>query len=284
VAGNGAKTPVARLGVNMQIAGTSFWGRVWARRDVFWELTKRDIAGRYSGSFLGLLWSFLNPLLMLAVYTLAFRQFLGMRWPNMETGADFSLMIFTGMIVHTLMAECVARAPTSIVANVNLVKRVVFPVALLPCVTVVSSLFNAMLSMVVLLLFVLMSRHSLPLSLLYLPCLFAPYALLLCGVSWFMASLGVFVRDIAQLAGIITTMMMFLSPVFYPATSLHEPYRTWLLYNPLTLVIEQTRKVVLFGGAPNWHALGLYALAAVAVLLVGYGWFRRTQDGFADVL
>ncbi|RDS83397.1 ABC transporter permease [Dyella psychrodurans] len=268
----------------MQMAGSSLLGRVWIRRDVFWELTKRDIAGRYSGSFLGLLWSFLNPLLMLAVYTLAFRQFLGMRWPNMETGADFSLMIFSGMIVHTLMAECIARAPTSIVSNVNLVKRVVFPVALLPCVTVVSALFNAALSLTVLLLFVLMSHHSLSLSLLYLPCLFAPYAVLLCGISWFMASVGVFIRDITQLAGIITTMMMFLSPVFYPASSLHEPYRSWLLYNPLTLIIEQTRGLVLFGKAPDWHALGLYALVALAVLLAGYGWFRRTQDGFADVL
>ena len=153
-------------------------------------------------------------------------------------------------------------------ANVNLVKRVVFPVALLPCVTVVSALFNAALSMLVLLLFVLLSRHSLSPGLLYLPCLFAPYALLLCGVSWFMASLGVFVRDITQLAGIITTMLMFLSPVFYPASSLHEPYRSWLL----------------FGGIPDWHALGLYTVAAWLVLLVGYGWFRRTQDGFADVL
>ncbi|GLQ48041.1 transport permease protein [Dyella lipolytica] len=268
----------------MQNAGISFLGRVWIRRGVFWELIKRDIAGRYSGSFLGLLWSFLNPLLMLAVYTLAFREFLGMRWPDMATGADFSLMIFAGMIVHTLMAECIARAPTSIVGNVNLVKRVVFPVALLPCVTVVSALFNAGLSMSVLLLFVLVSHHSLSPNLLYLPFLFAPYALLLCGVSWLMASLGVFVRDIAQLAGIITTMLMFLSPVFYPASSLHEPYSTWLRYNPLTLIIEQTRGVVLFGRAPDWHALSLYTVIALAALLFGYGWFHRTQDGFADVL
>jgi lipopolysaccharide transport system permease protein len=268
----------------MQNAGTSFLGRVWIRRDVFWELTKRDIATRYSGSFFGLLWSFLNPLLMLGVYTLAFREFLGMRWPNMATGADFSLMIFAGMIVHTLMAECIMRAPTAMVANVNLVKRVVFPLALLPCVTVASSFFNAMLSMVVLLLFVLVSHRTLPASLFYLPILFAPYALLLCGVSWLMASLGVFIRDIAQLAGIITTMLMFLSPVFYPASSLHEPYRTWLTYNPLTLIIEQTRGVVLFDRAPDWHALGIYTLAAIVVLLFGYGWFRRTQDGFADVL
>ena len=268
----------------MHIAGRAFWGRVWIRRDVFWELTKRDIAGRYSGSFLGLLWSFLNPLLMLGVYTLAFREFLGMRWPNMASTADFSLMIFSGMIVHTLMAECITRSPTSIVSNVNLVKRVVFPLAILPCVTLASSFFNAALSMLVLLIFVWGSHHALPATLIYLPVLFMPYAVLLCGVSWFMASLGVFVRDIAQLAGIITTMLMFLSPVFYPASSLREPFRSWISYNPLTLIIEQTRSVVLFGQAPDWHALAIYMVAAAAVLAFGYGWFHRTKDGFADVL
>jgi lipopolysaccharide transport system permease protein len=268
----------------MQIAGRAFWGRVWIRRDVFWELTKRDIAGRYSGSFFGLLWSFLNPLLMLGVYTLAFREFLGMRWPNMASQADFSLMIFSGMIVHTLMAECIARAPVSIVSNVNLVKRVVFPLAILPCVTLTSALFNALLSMIVLLLFVVAAHHPFPATAIYLPLLFLPYAILLCGVSWFMASLGVFVRDITQIAGIITTMLMFLSPVFYPASSLHEPFRTWLLYNPLTLIIEQTRNVVLFGQVPDWHALAIYTVIAIGVLLFGYAWFRRTQDGFADVL
>lgn len=268
----------------MQFAVKTLWERVWIKRDVFWELTKRDIAARYSGSFLGLFWSFLNPLLMLGVYTLAFREFLGVRWPDMATGADFSLMIFTGMIIHTLMAECIGRAPTSIVANVNLVKRIVFPLAILPCVTLVSSMFNALLSIIVLLLFLLISHHSLPHSLIYLPILFVPYGLLLCGVSWFMASLGVFVRDITQMTGIITAMLMFLSPVFYPASSLHEPYRTWLVYNPLTMVIEQMREVVLFGQPPDWHALAIYSVASLGVLLFGYVWFRRTQDGFADVL
>ena len=260
------------------------FGRMLARRDVFWELTKRDIAGRYSGSFFGLFWSFLNPLLMLAVYTLAFREFLGMRWPNLQSGADFSLMIFSGMIVHSLLAECIMRAPVSIVSQSNLVKRVVFPLAVLPCVTVASSVFNAVLSLLVLLLFVVLSQHALHVSVLYLPLIYAPYVLLLCGVSWLMASLGVFIRDITQIAGVITAMLMFLSPVFYPASNLHEPYRTWISYNPLTLIIEQTRQVVLFGQPPNWPALGWYTLAALAVLLFGYAWFQRTRNGFADVL
>lgn len=268
----------------MDMARKSLLGRAWGRRDVFWELLKRDIASRYSGSFLGLLWSLLNPLLMLGVYTLAFREFLGMRWPNLATGADFSLMIFSGMIVHTLMAECIIRGPTVIVSQTNLVKRVVFPLAILPCVTVISSLFNTMLSAVVLLGFVVLTQHSLHASVLYLPLVFAPYVLLLCGVCWLMASLGVFIRDIAQVAGVISAILMFLSPVFYPASSLHEPYRSWIQWNPLTLIIEQTRDVVLFGQAPHWPALGMYTLVALVVMLVGYAWFQRTRDGFADVL
>ena len=119
---------------------------------------------------------------------------------------------------------------------------------------------------------------------LYLPLLYAPYVLLLCGVSWLMASLGVFIRDVTQVAGVISAMLMFLSPVFYPASSLKEPYRDWIALNPLTTMIEQTRQLVLFGQPPDWHALGLYTLAAVAVLLIGYAWFQRTRDGFADVL
>ena len=268
----------------MEMATSSLPGRIWARRDVFWELTKRDVEGRYSGSFFGLLWSFFNPLLMLGVYTLAFRELLGMRWPNQQSGADFSLMIFCGMIVHSLMAECLTRAPSVIISQSNLVKRVVFPLGILPCVMVTSSLFNALLSVVVLLLFVLISQHSLHPTVLYLPILFTPYVLLLCGVSWFMASLGVIVRDVSQIAGVLTSVLMFLSPVFYPATNLHEPYRQWIAFNPLTLVIEQTRQTVLFGNSPDWQALGIYTLAALAVMMFGYFWFQRTRDGFADVL
>jgi len=270
--------------LRMETVRMSLSRRIWIRRNVFWELAKRDVAGRYSGSFFGLLWSFLNPLLMLAVYTLAFRVFLGMRWPNMESGADFSLMIFCGMIVHSLLAECIMRAPSVIVSQSNLVKRVVFPLAILPCVMVASTLFNALLSLLVLLIFVLISRHTLHPTVLYLPLLYAPYVLLLCGVSWLMASLGVFIRDLTQLAGVISSMLMFLSPVFYPASNLHEPYRDWIALNPLTLMIEQTRQLVLFGQSPDWHALGIYTLASVAVLMLGYFWFQRTRDGFADVL
>lgn len=258
--------------------------RAWNRRDVFLEFAKRDVAGRYSGSHLGLFWSFFNPLLMLGVYTLAFREFLGMRWSSTDTRADFSLMIFCGMIVHSLLAECLTRAPTSIVGNTNLVKKVVFPLAILPCVTVASALFHACLSILVLLLFVLASQHVVNITVLYLPLVYLPYAILLCGISWFMASLGVFMRDISQITGVIAAMLMFLSPVFYPATSLKESYRGLIAYNPLTLIIEQTRRLVVFGEPPDWQALGIYTVVAVAIMIFGYWWFQRTRDGFADVL
>lgn len=262
----------------------SLMARAWNRREVFIELVKREVSGRYSAAHLGLLWSFFNPLLMLGVYTLAFREFLGMRWPNLDTRADFSLMIFCGMIVHSLLAECLARAPTCIVGNANLVKKVVFPLAILPCVTVAASLFHAALSVLVLLIFVLISQHGLSFNVLYLPIVFLPYALILCGISWFMASLGVFMRDVVQVSGVIATMFMFLSPVFYPATSLREGYRGLMTYNPLTLIIEQTRQIVMFGESPDWKALAMYTMGALAIMAFGYWWFQRTRDGFADVL
>jgi lipopolysaccharide transport system permease protein len=270
--------------MNIESTAMSLPRRIWTRRDLFLELTKRDIAERYSGSFFGLLWSFFNPLLMLCVYTFAFRELLGMRWPNQQSGVDFSLMILCGLIVHSLMAECLMRGPGVIISQSNLVKRVVFPLGILPCVMVTSSLFNALLSVLVLLIFVLFSQHSLHATILYLPILFMPYVMLLCGVSWFMASLGVFVRDVSQIAGVLSSVLMFLSPVFYPATNLHEPYRDWINFNPLTLIIEQTRQIVLFGKAPDWSALGIYSLMACAITIFGYVWFQRTRDGFADVL
>lgn len=266
------------------MTSTLLLARAWNRRDLFLEFTKRSIVGRYSGAHLGVIWSFFNPLLMLAVYTLAFREFLGMRWPNADTRGEFSLMIFCGMIVHSLLVECLTNAPTCIVGNANLVKKVVFPLAILPCVTVASALFHAALSVLVLLLFVYATQHSLSATVLYLPLIFLPYSLLLCGISWFMASLGVFVRDVTQVAGVIATMFMFLSPVFYPATSLKESYRGVMAYNPLTLIIEQTRSLVMFGQPPAWQALAMYTLVALVVMAFGYWWFQRTRDGFADVL
>lgn len=259
-------------------------GRAIARRELFFELTKREVLGRYSGSSFGLLWSFFTPLLMLGVYTLAFREFLGMRWPNADSRADFSLMIFSGMIVHSLFAECIMRSPTIIVANSNLVKKVVFPLALLPCVSLASAVFHALLSVVVLLIFLLLVQHTLHPTVLWLPLLMLPYLMLLAGISWFMASLGVYFRDIVQVSGVIAAMFMFLSPVFYPASMLAPQYRALMQYNPLTLIIEQTRQVALFGGAPDWAALLPYTAVAFAVMAFGYWWFQRTREGFADVL
>ena len=262
----------------------SILGRAFARRDVFIELTRREVYGRYSGSALGVLWSFFNPLLMLAVYTLAFQTFLGMRWPNAGNSAEFPLMIFSGMIAHSMLAECLIGSPTVMVNHSNLVKKVVFPLAILPCVTVASGLFHACLSLLVLLLFTLSVQHNLHWTVLYLPVLFLPYLMLLCGVSWFMASLGVFVRDVTQVSNVLAAIFMFLSPVFYPASNLKEPYREWLVLNPLTLIIEQTRAVVLFGQAPDWSALLVYVVFAFLAMTFGYWWFQRTRDGFADVL
>jgi len=262
----------------------TFFRHIAGKRFVFFELVSREVAGRYSGSSLGILWSFVTPVLMLGVYTIAFRQILGMRWPDADNGADFSLMIFSGMIVHTLFAECLLRSPSVIIANSNLVKRVVFPLALLPCVVVASAVFNAVLSLIAMLIFIAISRGSIPWTVFFIPVLFIPYLVLLCGISWLLASLGVFFRDISQLMGTLSTILMFLSPVFYPISSLHEPYRSLVSYNPLTFVIEQLRDLLLHQHSLDWTGLAAYWVMATAILFMGYWWFQKTRDGFADVL
>ena len=254
-------------------------------RDLIWQMTKRDVIGRYRGSIMGLLWSFFNPVLMLAVYTFIFSVVFQARWGEATTSkADFAIVLFVGLIIHTLFAECVNRSPSIILSNVNYVKKVVFPLEILPWITLGSALFHALVSVLVLLVFVEFTQLHLSWTALLLPLVLLPFILLIMGVSWFLASLGVFIRDVGQMTGMVTTVMMFLSPIFYPMSSLPETYRVWLNLNPLTFIVEQGRAVLLWGNAPDWIGLGLYTMVAVAIAYGGLMWFQMTRRGFADVI
>jgi len=258
---------------------------IWRRKmELLLVLTQREVLGRYRGSMFGVLWSFFNPLLMLVVYTVAFRDFLHMQWPGLESRSEFTLMVFSGMIVHGLFAEVLARAPTVILGNANFVKKLVFPLEVLPGVSVLSSVFHAVLSILVLIGFVAVAHGALPLGTLWLPLIIGPFVLFLLGVGWALAALGVYVRDISQLASVLTSVFLFLSPVVYPASQLSEPYRQWIAWNPLTLIIEQTRAVMIFDATPDFAALGIYTLFALTTMLLGFAMFQKTRGGFADVL
>jgi lipopolysaccharide transport system permease protein len=258
----------------------------WRNRQLIWQMTKRDVIGRYRGSTLGLAWSFFNPLLMLSVYTFVFSIVFKARWGigSGESRIEFGIILFAGMIVHSLFAECVNRAPGLILGNVSYVKKVVFPLEILPWVAMGSALFHAVVSIAVLLAFFGVTNAHLNWTVVFLPAVLLPLVLMTMGAAWFLSATGVYLRDVGQTVGIVTTIMLFLSPVFYPVSALPEEYRAWLALNPLTVVIEQMRNILIWGKVPDAGSLGWYSAASLLVTWAGFFWFQKTRRGFADVL
>jgi lipopolysaccharide transport system permease protein len=260
---------------------------LWRNRQLIAQMTRREIVGRYRGSFMGLAWSFVNPVFMLAVYTLVFSEVFKSRWPggaDPDSKTQFAIVLFVGLIILSIVSEVLNRAPGLIVSNVNFVKKVVFPVEILPVVSMGTALFHALASIVVLLVALLLFNGSLPWTVIFLPLVLLPLVMLTLGISWMLASLGVFIRDVGQTIGIFTSVLMFVSPVFYPLSAVPEQFRPFIQLNPLTFIIEQAREVVVWGQPPDWRGLSLYGLAAAVVAWAGFAWFQKTRKGFADVL
>ena len=252
---------------------------------LIYQMSRREIVGRYRGSMMGLLWSFASPLVMLAVYTFVFSVVFRVRW---QTGggdnASFALNLFAGVIVHGFFAECLNRSPTLIAENTGYVRKVVFPLWVIPAVVVVAAMFHMLISLLVLLVCSGLYLQQFHVSVLVLPLLLAPYTLLVLGVSWFFAALGVYLRDLAQVLPVVTMVMMFMAPVFYPVEALPEAFRPWMYLNPLTFVIGEMRGLVLSGAMPHWATLAKFTAIALLVALAGWKVFRKAQPGFADVL
>lgn len=259
---------------------------LWLHRQLIGQMTKREVLGRYKGSVMGLAWSFINPMFMLAVYTFVFSVVFKARWGGGggESKTQFALVLFTGMIVHGLFAEVLNRAPSLILYNVNYVKKVVFPLEILPVISMAAALFHSLVSLGVLLVAFTLFNGFLHWTAIFLPLVLLPLVILTLGLAWILASLGVFLRDVGQTIGLVMTMMLFLAPVFYPITALPEDLRSWILLNPITFIIEQAREVLIWGGGPNWTGLFIYMVVASAIAWIGYIWFQKTRKGFADVL
>lgn len=254
-------------------------------RQLIWQMAKREIAGRYRGSVFGLLWSFLNPVFMLAIYTFVFSVIFKAKWNvGSDSKSEFAIILFAGLIVFNLFAETINRSPLLILANVNYVKKVIFPLEILPVVSILSSAFHTLISVGVLLLFKVIVNQQLEPTILLLPLVLAPLLILTLGLSWFLASLGVYLRDVSQTISLLTSALMFLSPIFFPLSVLPPDIQKIVLINPLTFIIEQGREVLLFGRLPDWQGLGIYTLASFSVALLGLAWFQKTRKGFADVL
>lgn len=259
---------------------------LWSHKDLLKSLAWRDIALRYKGSSAGLLWAIITPLLMLGIYTAVFSGIFQARWGQTGGPVEYAQQLFVGLTVHALAAECLNRSPGLMLSNGSYVKRVVFPLQLLPLVTLSTALFHFIISMAILLLFYVVVNHHFPFLglFIYTPLIVAPYLLWLAGISFFLSALGVYFRDIGQLMGLITTILLFLSPVFYPASMLPEHLQPIFALNPLTLIIEQLRAVLLDGGQPDLAALSLYTVGATAMASFGAWSFKKLRGGFADVL
>lgn len=258
------------------------------------QMTWRDVAGRYKGSMIGVLWSFLTPLLMLMMYTLVFGVMFKVRWSSagpsgssvqMGDGAgDYALILFAGLIMHSFLAECLTRAPGLVIGNTNFVKRVVFPLEVLGWSVVTSALFHGAISLVVLLLISVIMHGSVPWTVLLMPVVVIPLAVMTLGLTWFLSATGVFIRDIGQAVQPLVTMLLFLSPILTPASAVPDWLRPFLFLNPITVPVEQARALLIWGVPPDWWQLAAYGGVALLVAWAGSLWFSRCRPAFADVL
>ncbi len=255
-------------------------------RELLWRLTEREVAGRYRGSMLGWGWSLLNPLLMLAVYTFVFSTVFQARGFGLEqTGPiGFAINLFTGLIVFNVFAECATSAPSLILNNVNYVTKVIFPLEVLGAASVATSLFHAFTSLIILLLFELLAIHQIPVTTFWLPLVWLPLLLGCLSMNWLLSALGVYMRDLGQLIGVLVSMLMFLSAVFYPLSALPKALQPLLGLNPLVVIIEQSRAILVRGEAPSWNYVFLGSLLMLLVCEMSYRLFQRARRGFADVL
>jgi lipopolysaccharide transport system permease protein len=259
---------------------------LWKYRDLIRQLTWREVVGRYKGSFIGLGWSFIQPLIMLCVYTFVFSVIFKARW-GVESGegeAAFALALFMGLITFSIFSEVANSAPSLVLGNANYVKKVVFPLEILPLVRLFSALINAVFSLGVLFVGSLIFNHFIHWTALLLPLIWLPMMLFTLGCGYFLSSLGVFVRDIGTVIGVLTTMLFFLTPIFYPISAVPEPFRIFCRINPIALFVEDARRVVLWGLFPDWLWFFFGMALSVAVLIAGFVWFMKSKKAFADVI
>jgi lipopolysaccharide transport system permease protein len=252
------------------------------RRDLLFQLVKRDVLLRYRGAMFGVLWIFLSPLLMLAIFAFVFGHVFQARWPQGTVGVPFWILLYGGLIAFNLFAETVSRAPTAVRAYPSYVKKIIFPVEILPLVPLGAALVHGIFNFFILLA-ALAITGFLRIDILLFPLLLVPIVLFSLGLAWFLAAWGVFIKDMTQIVPVFVQMLLFLSPVFYPVSALPQPLQPIYLHNPLGAVIEASRAVVIGNPVP-WTAWGLAFLLSIIAFVLGYAFFQHSREEFADVL
>jgi lipopolysaccharide transport system permease protein len=259
---------------------------LWRNRNLIFQFTRREVESRYRGSFLGLFWSFVNPLTTLLIYTFAFGVVLHSRWPQARTDSlgEFAVVLLCGIAVFNVFSESANRATTTIITVPNYVKKVVFPLEVLPVSVVGAALFHFVVTLAIVIVTDLFVFGLPPWTLALVPLVALPLIFLSLGMAWFLASLGVFVRDISYTVNLIVQVLFFLSPILYPLESIPEPFRSIIQINPMTPLVQYFRDVIFASGTLNIGSYVVWLLVSAVIMQLGYAWFMKTKKAFADVI
>jgi len=273
--------------ISSQTARRAVWRPLWElpqRVDLIWTLTKRELAARYKGSALGILWAIVTPIVMIAIFTIIFAGIFKARFGASNSQWDFALYLFCGLLPWTAFQEALTFSSNVVVTRANLVKRVVFPLETLPLAQTLAAIINQLFGTIALLLGIILIRHELHPTLIYLPVLLIPQFIATIGGAWLLASLGVFIRDIVQGTTLVLMAWMYLTPIIYPETIVPDAYRPIINVNPFSPLIRSYRRIIIEGGAPDWQGLLYFLAFALAAFVIGYWWFARSRKNFADVV
>ncbi len=267
------------------ISPRSLWRSQWINRKLTYTLIKREIESKYKGSALGVFWSVLHPIVLLAAYTFVFSVIFKAKWnTGSESKVEFALVLFAGLLTYNFFADCLGRASTLIISNSNYVKKVVFPLEILPVVVLGSSFFQFLVGASVWILAYVLFIGVPPATLPLLFFLFIPLVFLIFGLMFLLSALGVYLRDTTQFVSIWLSFLMFLSPIFYPLSVVPDGYKAMIMLNPMTFMIEAVRDLAYWGRLPNGFSMIAFLAVSISILWLGYMVFQRTRKGFSDVL
>jgi lipopolysaccharide transport system permease protein len=273
--------------ISAQTARRAVWRPLWQlprRFDLILSLTKRELAARYRGSVLGIVWAVLTPVVMIAIFTIIFSGIFNARFGAGSSQWDYALYLFCGLLPWNAFQESLQLSASTIVGHTNLVKRVVFPLETLPVSLSLAAVANQMFGTVALILAALLLRGELHATIVFLPLLVIPQLFATFGAAWLIASLGVFVRDIVQGITLFLMAWMYLTPIIYPESLVPARYRGIVSLNPFTALVRNYRRIILEGSLPDWRGLAYFGAFAIVSFLFGYWWFARTRKNFADVI
>jgi len=261
---------------------------LYKNRELIWNLTKREVKSTYQSSFLGALWPLILPLMMLLIYTFVFSVIFQAKWSTnagQETPpGEFALILFAGLTPFTLFSAVTTRSPGLILAVPNYVKRVVFPLEILPVVIIGAAFITSLINVALILVGSLVVFHSLPSTIFLLPLAYLPLILITLGLGWFLSSLGVFVRDVGLAINVIMQVLLFITPIFYSADQVPGALRFLVILNPLSSIIDSFRRILIWNEFIDWGTWGTATLLSALVAILGFAWFLATKKAFSDVM